>query len=42
MTDKIKEGEQTHKCPNCEETEVEHEGEWCDSCNKPKKGDPVM
>ncbi len=30
------------KCSNCEEQEVEHEGEWCDSCNYPKKGDPVM
>ncbi len=30
------------KCPNCEEQEVEHEGEFCEDCDKPKKGDPVM
>jgi hypothetical protein len=23
------------KCANCNEEEVEHKGEWCDSCNDP-------
>lgn len=25
------------KCENCEETEVEHKGEWCDDCNLPER-----
>ena len=25
------------KCYNCEEEEVEHEGEWCDNCNLPER-----
>ena len=24
-----------YKCVNCEEEEVEHKGDWCDSCNLP-------
>ena len=26
------------KCANCEEVEVEHQGDWCDDCNLPERG----
>jgi len=28
-----------NKCANCEETKVEHKGDWCDECNLPEKDD---
>jgi hypothetical protein len=24
-------------CDNCNENEVEHEGDWCDDCNEPER-----
>lgn len=26
-----------HKCENCNEEEVEHQGDWCDDCNLPER-----
>lgn len=25
-----------YKCENCNETEVEHKGEWCKNCDLPE------
>lgn len=31
--------EQERICPNCEEAVVSREGDWCDICNLPERGD---
>jgi len=31
----IREESIKHKCANCNEEEVEHPGDWCESCDNP-------
>jgi len=28
------------KCENCNEQEVDHDGDWCDDCNLPEREFP--